>query len=215
MAVKDFIESVELTTNTNNIGNRSITGRSFVAEIGVPYFGFKVTTVPMTRSDFHTNFLDFFTTESTAKVSANLLPILGDTTNQIAFGDSVVRAYSTATVGANQLNVIGEVLGDPDAEDGDGAPINYVSGQLKAGDLIAFSDQTKLYMVTADVSVSALSGTAVTIFPPLLKAVSTSPTTLVNTIDVNAQVIATGDVTEFVTDIDGYYVFEQTFREVL
>ena len=165
MAVKDFIESVELTTNTNNIGNRSITGKSFVAEIGVPYFGFKVTTVPMTRSDFHTNFLDFFTTESTAKVSANLLPILGDTTNQIAFGDSVVRAYSTATVGANQLTVIGE--------------------------------------------------TTVKIFPPLLKAVSTSPTTLVNTIDVNAQVIATGDVTEFVTDIDGYYVFEQTFREVL
>ena len=70
-------------------------------------------------------------------------------------------------------------------------------------------------MVTADVLVGSLSGTTVKIFPPLLKAVSTSPTTLVNTIDVNAQVIATGDVTEFVTDIDGYYVFEQTFREVL
>ena len=77
MAITDYIKSVDLKNNTQNILNRSITGKTFVANFGNNYWSVKITTVPMTRAQLHTDFGDFFTTTTDSKKEVNLLPILG------------------------------------------------------------------------------------------------------------------------------------------
>ena len=98
---------------------------------------------------------------------------------------------------------------------GEDEQYDYVSGQLVAGDLITFSNQKKIYMVTNTVPVGSLSATTVNIFPPLLTALTTSPQTTVNVTNISAQVKSTNDVVEYSIGTENYYVFEQNFREVL
>ena len=162
----------------------------------------------MTRTTFYDNFQDLYLTENSSKIEKNMLPILGNTTNQIVFGDSFLKVYSTASTGATSFQIQGFINGEDEQYD-------YVSGQLVAGDLITFSNQKKIYMVTNTVPVGSLSATTVNIFPPLLTALTTSPQTTVNVTNISAQVKSTNDVVEYSIGTENYYVFEQNFREVL
>ena len=208
MALKDYIESVKLKTSYNNIVNNSINGKTFVANFGNPYFEFEIKSIPMTRTTFYDNFQDLYLTENSSKIEKNMLPILGNTTNQIVFGDSFLKVYSTTSAGATSFQIQGFINGEDEQYD-------YVSGQLVAGDLITFSNQKKIYMVTNTVPVGSLSATTVNIFPPLLTALTTSPQTTVNVTNISAQVKSTNDVVEYSIGTENYYVFEQNFREVL
>ena len=53
MAQTDYIRSVELTNNTNNIKSKSITGKTFVADYGNNYWTIAIKTIPMSQKDFY------------------------------------------------------------------------------------------------------------------------------------------------------------------
>ena len=209
MAITDYIKSVDLKNNTQNILNRSITGKTFVADFKNNYWTVKITTVPMTRTQLHTEFGDFFTTTTDSKKEVNLLPILGTPTagRGPAQGESdVISMLWPRSVGDTFVGVQGRVLGgDPEND--------YVSGTLYPGDILTFANHKKIYIVQEAVPVGALSVTNVKFLPPLVKDVGTHVN--VNFENVTMQVMVESDITELKTNINGYYTFSQTFREVI
>lgn len=83
---------------------------------------------------------------------------------------------------------------------------------LKAGDLIRFSNHTKLYAVAADVT--AVTGNeTITLTTPLRSAVTTSHT--VSHKDIQASVRFLNDNQEFNMDAQQFPSFEIDFKEVL
>ena len=215
MAITDYIKSVDLKNNTQNILNRSITGKTFVANFGNNYWSVKITTVPMTRAQLHTELGDFYTTTTDSKKAVNILPILGTITGtHPAVGQAYIAVMGNHNAGKTVLDIIGVVDTDPTG-------VDYVSGTIKAGNLFTIQDQTKVYMVVEDrSSVGTLSGVQLKIAPPLVKdVVNGKVLTFKNayplSIDLTMQVIAESDITELKTNIGGYYTFIQTFREVI
>ena len=215
MAITDYIKSVDLKNNTQNILNRSITGKTFVANFGNNYWSVKITTVPMTRAQLHTDFGDFFTTTTDSKKAVNILPILGTITGtHPAVGQAYIVVMGNHNAGNTNLTIQGVVDTDP-------TDVDYVNGTINAGNLFTIQGQTKVYMVVEDrSSVSALSGVTMKIAPPLVKdVVNGKVLTFKNayplSTDLTMQVIAESDITELKTNIGGYYTFSQTFREVI
>lgn len=82
-----------------------------------------------------------------------------------------------------------------------------LTGSLLKGDLIKFSNHTKVYMVTEDRSGSG----TLTIFPSLLQQVTTSDTVIYD--DVPVQVRLVNDIQEFELNSNNQYTFEVDFRE--
>ena len=144
-----------------------------------------------------------------SKKEVNLLPILGTPTigRGPAQGDSdVISMLWPRSVGDTFVGVQGRVLGgDPEND--------YVSGTLYPGDILTFANHKKIYIVQEAVPVGALSVTNVKFLPPLVKDVGTGIN--VNFENVTMQVMVESDITELKTNINGYYTFSQTFREVI
>ena len=85
------------------------------------------------------------------------------------------------------------------------------SGSLKAGDYIKFSNNDKVYMLTADVDQDASSEDYLDITPPLATAIDNSTTVIYN--DVPFKVYLTNDRTAFKTNTDGTSRIQITVRE--
>lgn len=216
MAITDYIKSVDLKNNTQNILNRSITGKTFVANFGNNYWSVKITTVPMTRAQLHTDFGDFFTTTTDSKKEVNLLPILGTFTGtNPANGDlSKIIVTGIHKAGNTNLTILGAVDTDP-------GEFDYVSGTINAGNLFTIGVRKKIYMVVENrSSVGTLSGVTMKIAPPLVEDIANAEALTFNNAypyftNLTMQVIAESDITELKTNIGGYYTFSQTFREVI
>ena len=205
------IKSVELKNNTYNIKNKSITGRTFVADFGNSYWTIKIKTAPMTKSSFFGNFINsgvyslFYHTRTKLNrvITSFILPVWENSNGTASGTVTVVNANSTTPaynkdIGSNKVGVSGG------------------SGTLKAGDLIKFSGHSKVYMLTADTNLDGSSIDTISFTPRLLTGVGS------NTITYNAvpfQVIPEGDVESWKAT-DGsrgeeLYQYEQTFREVI
>jgi len=87
------------------------------------------------------------------------------------------------------------------------------SGTLKAGDLIKFSNHDKIYMLTADVTLSNGSAETLNIFPALISGVTNANDVL--TEDISIKVRLTNDVQTFSTGVDDVFEYEIDVRESL
>ena len=205
------IKSVELKNKTYNIKNKSITGRTFVADFGNSYWTMKIKTVPITKTqflgDFVTHNVDSLFYHTTTKlnrvITSFILPVWENSNGTASGTVTVVNANSTTPaynkdIGSNKVGVSGG------------------SGTLKAGDLIKFSGHSKVYMLTADTNLDGSSIDTISFTPRLLTGVGS------NTITYNAvpfQVIPEGDVESWKASGSSQgnelYQYEQTFREVI
>ena len=201
----DYINFINFKNNTNNVLNRTLNGKTYVTNFGNSYWSFDIKTVPITRTTWHSDFFDFYDTETTAKNTTFLLPVLNDAAGTVSGTVSVLDDSSTAP----EYSVsVGETK----------IPVSGGSGTLLAGDLIKFSNHSKVYMLTEDTNLDGSSIDVINITPPLVSSVAPPDGSTLVTItydNVPITVMAEDDIIEFKTDITGYYSFQQKFREVL
>ena len=126
MAQTDYIRSVELTNNTNNIKSQSITGRTFVADYGNNYWTITIKTIPMSQNDFYENFIPpannsaaqtglfwhLASTKFARQLTAFKLPVLKDKRGTASGSVVVLNENSTAPaynkdIGSNTVGVSG------------------------------------------------------------------------------------------------------------
>ena len=205
MAFYDYINFINFKNNTNNVLNRTLNGKTYVTNFGNSYWSFDIKTVPITRTTWHSDFFDFYDTETTAKNTTFLLPVLNDAAGTVSGTVSVLDDSSTAP----EYSVsVGETK----------IPVSGGSGTLLAGDLIKFSNHSKVYMLSEDTNLDGSSIDVINITPPLVAGVGPADGSTLVTItydNVPITVIADDDIIEFETDTKGYYAFQQTFREVI
>jgi len=232
MAQTDYIKSVELTNNTNNIKSQSITGKTFVADYGNNYWTIAIKTIPMSQKDFYENFIPaanssdaqtgLFWHLGSSKFARSLiafkLPVLKDKRGTASGTVTVLNENSTAPaynkdIGSNTVGVSGG------------------SGTLLAGDLIKFSGHSKVYMITADVNLDGSTKDTISFTPRLIAGVGSDTITYSN---VPFKVVPDGDFEEWQTvgaskantqsglpfagstnSNQFLYEYEQTFREVI
>jgi hypothetical protein len=205
MAFYDYIKFINFKNNTNNVLNKTLNGKTYVTNFGNSYWSFDIKTVPITRTTWHSDFFDFYDTETTAKNTTFLLPVLNDAAGTVSGTVSVLDDSSTAP----EYSVsVGETK----------IPVSGGSGTLLAGDLIKFSNHSKVYMLSEDTNLDGSSIDVINITPPLVAGVGPADGSTLVTItydNVPITVIADDDIIEFKTDTKGYYAFQQTFREVI
>jgi hypothetical protein len=205
MAFYDYINFINFKNNTNNVLNRTLNGKTYVTNFGNSYWSFDIKTVPITRTTWHSDFFDFYDTETTAKNTTFLLPVLNDAAGTVSGTVSVLDDSSTAP----EYSVsVGETK----------IPVSGGSGTLLAGDLIKFSNHSKVYMLSEDTNLDGSSIDVINITPPLVAGVGPADGSTLVTItydNVPITVVADDDIIEFKTDTKGYYAFQQTFREVI
>ena len=199
------IQSLELTNNTHNIKNTSITGRTFVADFGNNYWTFRIKTVPLTRAQFNGKFHRgdsiFFdrVSQTIGRIKTIQVPILTDAAGTVSgtitvSADSSISPGYTSNVGSDTVAVSGG------------------TGLLKAGDLIAFSNHKKVYMVTADVNLDGSTLDTLSIYPRLIQNVAGATITYDN---VTFNAIPDGDIFEYSVGTEELFEYEANFREVL
>ena len=205
MAFYDYINFINFKNNTNNVLNRTLNGKTYVTNFGNSYWSFDIKTVPITRTTWHSDFFDFYDTETTAKNTTFLLPVLNDAAGTVSGTVSVLDDSSTAP----EYSVsVGETK----------IPVSGGSGTLLAGDLIKFSNHSKVYMLSEDTNLDGSSIDVINITPPLVAGVGPADGSTLVTItydNVPITVVADDDIIEFKTDTKGHYAFQQTFREVI
>ena len=120
-------------------------------------------------------------------------------TVETQYKNEVVTVDGSYSAGVTAVDV---TTGSPVAND----------GIIRAGDVIKFSNHTKVYMVTEDVITNA-SGEATVNFEPALMEDVTSSHTIVHDA-VPFRMILDLDTQEYVYTTDGYTAFEIEMREV-
>jgi len=143
MAFYDYIKFINFKNNTNNVLNKTLNGKTYVTNFGNSYWSFDIKTVPITRTTWHSDFFDFYDTETTAKNTTFLLPVLNDAAGTVSGTVSVLDDSSTAP----EYSVsVGETK----------IPVSGGSGTLLAGDLIKFSNHSKVYMLSEDTNLDTI-----------------------------------------------------------
>jgi len=203
------IRSLELTNNTYNEKNTSITGRTFVADFGNNYWTFRIRTTPLSRADFAQKFfltnqagnglLYSFSGSNVGRINTAIqIPVLNDSADTesgtvlTTSGTGVEPFYSQA-VGSDTVGVTGG------------------TGTIKAGDLIQFANHAKVYMVTEDCDLDGSSVDILKITPRLIKNVDFNQVAYDS---VTFSAIPDGDVVSWDIGIEELYEFEATYREV-
>ena len=164
--------------------------------MGGQFFSFTLASVPLKRDDFGT--IQAFITKQRGPFETFTVvpPVIGSSNGTFVNDGTKLPVTSTAAVGASTITV---------------TPSG--SGTLKAGDLIKFANHTKVYMLTADKTLSNTTQTTIDIFPNLITAVPSSQNTV--TTDVPLTVRFTNDAQEFELEADGVYRYELDVAETL
>ena len=86
------------------------------------------------------------------------------------------------------------------------------SGTLKKGDLIRFSDHSKVYQLTSDTNLDGSSTDTISIFPGLFQTLTASTVSYNN---VSIKVDQISNEIELQAGVDGYFKYQVDFIEVI
>ena len=194
-------ETMGIRSIQNTIISKSISGKKLARTVDNQRFGFTARVITGKRSDIYGSLMAFIMKQRSGKENFTIIPPDVQST----------KGTENGTVRVNGSHTAGDTTIAMDGFAGDGA------GRFKAGDLITFAGQTKVYMVVEDVTSSSNAST-VTIEPPLISNVSDDAIVTYN--NVNFTVHLTNDVQEFGAvgsnkDGDVLYQFEFDVEESL
>ena len=91
--------------------------------------------------------------------------------------------------------------------------VDAMTGTLKAGDLVKFAGDTKVYMVVSDVTADGSNEATLTIEPPLRSAISDNASVTYDGVEFTVRL--TNDLQQFTTDDIDTFKFEVDFIEAL
>ena len=203
--IPDNVAVLELRNNANVTTNTSLNGQQYIANFGNNYWSFKLKTPLMEVWEFYAVYKNFFQ-QTAGTVTDVRLPILNDAVGTVASGPvSVVNDSSTSPeygIGVGETKI----------------PVSGGSGTLLIGDLIKFSNHSKVYMLSEDTNLDGSSVDVINITPPLVSSVAPADGSTLVTItydNVGMQVIAEDNVQEIKCNIAGLVQYQQKFREVI
>ena len=195
-----FFNTIEFKSNTNTRVTTSISGRTQRASVAGQFFSFKMTSIPLSLSDFKT--VNAFINNQHGRLeSFTITPPVIASTSGTATGtvtvvdDSSIDPAYNITAGSTAI------------------PVSGGTGTLKAGDFIKFSNHNKVYQLTADTDLDGSTIDTINIFPALTTAVTGSTTVTYN--DVPFRVFLNSDQSTFATNVEGFYRYEIEVREEL
>jgi hypothetical protein len=194
-------ETLGLSSIQNTIISKSISGKKLSRQIDNQRFRFTIKIIVGKRSDIYGELMAFIMKQRSSKENFTISPPELKS----------IRGVESSTVSVNGSHTAGDTT---IALDGFGAD---TANRFRAGDMITFAGQTKVYMVVEDVTSSSNAAT-VTIEPPLRSALADDA--VVTYSNINFTVHLTNDVQEFgvvgaTKDGDLLYQFEFDVEETL
>lgn len=182
-------QTLDFTSNTNTRVTVSVSGKTQRLKTGSQYWSFSLKSPKKTRADIMSDYAFLVTQDGQAETFTITPPEISSTR-----GTASGTLTNDATVAAGQS-----------ACQTDGG-----SGTLKKGDLIKFSNHDKVYMITADVTISGTND-AISFYPPLVSGITNSTTITYNSVPF--KVYLTGDNIRYATSTDGKYQYEIKVNE--
>ncbi len=178
-------QSVNFRSNSPVTSNTSISGKRTVRSLNAQRWEFSARYDRLTKAEFGPVYAFLIS-------QGGQLGEFSVTPTEISSARGTASGTCTITAGASA---------------GAGTVTVGLTGTLLKGDLIKFSNHTKVYMVTEDRSGNG----TLTFYPNLLTAVTTSHTVVYD--DVPVQVRLVNDIQEFELNSNNQYTFEVDFRE--
>ena len=167
-------------------------GKMFSTQVDGQRFKFSATYPPMSRSDF-APVLAFIMKQRSQKETFQIsLPDLKNAKGNVSGSVLVKNAH---TAGDTTITV------------------DAMTGTLKAGDLVKFAGDTKVYMVVSDVTADGSNEATLTIEPPLRSAISDNASVTFDGVEFTVRL--TNDLQQFTTDDLDTFRFEVDFIEAL
>ena len=185
---KSFNFASEQKTKTSTTDS----GKMFSTQVDGQRFKFSATYPPMSRSDF-APVLAFIMKQRSQKETFQIsLPDLKNAKGNVSGSVLVKNAH---TAGDTTITV------------------DAMTGTLKAGDLVKFAGDTKVYMVVSDVTADGSNEATLTIEPPLRSAISDNASVTYDGVEFTVRL--TNDLQQFSTDDLDTFRFEVDFIEAL
>ena len=167
-------------------------GKMFSTQVDGQKFKFSATYPPMSRSDF-APVLAFIMKQRSQKETFQIaLPDLKNAKGDVSGSVLVKNAH---TAGDTTITV------------------DAMTGTLKAGDLVKFAGDTKVYMVVSDVTADGSNEATLTIEPPLRSAISDNASVTYDGVEFTVRL--TNDLQQFSTNDLDTFRFEVDFIEAL
>ena len=185
---KSFNFASEQKTKTSTTDS----GKMFSTQVDGQRFKFSATYPPMSRSDF-APVLAFIMKQRSQKETFQIsLPDLKNAKGNVSGSVLVKNAH---TAGDTTITV------------------DAMTGTLKAGDLVKFAGDTKVYMVVSDVTADGSNEATLTIEPPLRSAISDNASVTYDGVEFTVRL--TNDLQQFSTNDLDTFRFEVDFIEAL
>ena len=181
-------QAINLESRHANLMSESISGKIQVRAIGGQRWAFSAKYNPMTRSEFNPVYAFVISQQGMKETFTIVPPVISSTTGP-ATGTMLVNGDTSA--GTNTV------------------PIDGISGDIKAGDVIKFENHTKVYMVTADRSGAG----DMTIEPALVNDVANNEAITYNSVPFTCRL--NNDVQSYSLSSNEYYEYELDMIEVL
>ena len=236
--LNDFIAKMDFVYNTQTDIGKTITGRTVVTDFGNEYFEFTLTTVPMTRDNFYTNFMTLLQAPATTStlelpVNKNISTISGTikgyndfvnpgvlaTISQQVTTNGITKTVYLGSAAAGTTKLLVQGYHFP-SEGGTTA-----SGILKAGQLIKMGNKVHVITEDFDITNTIVYDSAGTAIGKVLSSAAILNVAPATTINMNAieiyydnftiQCYPINEIVEAKTDNNNLFVFEQSFREVI
>jgi len=184
------------TSNRPNNTAYTLSGKRSVKQFAAQYFSFNVKLPPMNQSDFQQYYAFLVKQKGSFDTFTFEYPLdnLGADKDQ-----TDILANGAQAVGDNTIAM-------------DGFSVS-TTGVLKAGDLIKFANDDKVYMVTADADSNVSGQATVSIEPPLQDAIVDNEPVTVNKPSFTVA-LSQNDVI-YSTDSSGFFSLSFEVREVL
>lgn len=182
-------QTLDFQSNTTTRVTVSVSGKTQRIRTGGQYWSFKLKSPAMTRADMMADYA-FIVQQDGQYESFTIVPPEISSTRGTASG----TLTNDATVAAGQS-----------ACQTDGG-----SGTLKKGDLIKFSNHDKVYMITADVTITGTND-SISFYPPLTTGITNTTTITYNNVPI--KVYLDSDQQKFITQTDGTYKYEIVVNE--
>lgn len=193
----DIFQSVKITSDLKVLKNIDRNNHYF-EKFQKQYWQFDINTVPLTRSQWSQIYTFLIKQNGPGENFQISIPTFTETTGTYngVNGDISIYSVVPGTVGDNDVWFSVQ---------------SGTSGTLKSGDLIQFSNHTKIYQIREDVTLASAGTHNVKIFPSLLTAVTSANT--VNFQDLEFTVSLINDTVEFNSDENGYYTIKFAVEE--
>lgn len=183
--------TLDFTSNTNTRVTVSVSGKTQRLQTGSQYWSFSLKSPKKSREDIMSDYAFLVTQNGQADTFTIVPPVItnarGTASGTITNDATVAAGQSTCDVGGGGNNTT-----------------------FKKGDLIKFSNHDKVYMITADVTMTGSNDT-LEFYPPLVTGITNSTTVTYN--NVPFKVYLTGDNIQYKSSTDGLYQYQIKVNE--